>query len=51
MAKEWYLLKTPHNQVSGYETEAMDDFAQEGFLEAIDSGMGDDIEIYNYDLS
>ena len=51
MAKEWYLLSTPNDQVSGYESEAFEDFAAEGFLESLSSSLADDIEICNYDLS
>lgn len=51
MAKEWYLLKSPHNQLSGFEDDALDDFAQEGFLELLDSSVAVDIELCNYDLS
>lgn len=51
MAQEWYLLKSPHDQLSGFEDEAFDDFAQEGFLEALDSSIATDVELCNYDLS
>lgn len=51
MAQEWYLLKKPYDQLSGYEDEAFDDFAQESFDEALDSRIAVDVEIYNYDLS
>lgn len=51
MAQEWYLLKSPCSQLSGYETDALNDFAQEGFLEALDSGIAVDVELCNYDLS
>lgn len=51
MAKEWYLLKTPHDQLSGFEDDALNDFAQEGFEEALDSSIAVDIELCNYDLS
>ena len=51
MAKEWYLMKSPYDQLSGYESEAMDDFAQEGFLETLDSEVATDVKLYNYDLS
>lgn len=51
MATEWYLLKRPHNQLSGFEEEALDDFAQEGFAELLDSGYAENVELYNYDLS
>ena len=51
MAKEWYLMKTPHDQVSGFEGEGLRDFGEEGFIEALDSDMAVDTELYNYDLS
>ena len=51
MAQEWYLMKSPHDTVSGFEGEAISDFAQEGFLEMLDSEIADDVELYNYDLS
>ena len=51
MAQEWYLLNSPYSQLSGYETDAFDECAQEGFYEALDSGLAFDIELCNYDLS
>jgi hypothetical protein len=51
MAQEWYLLKSPHDQVSGFESEAFDDFAQEGFSEALESSIACTVELCNYDLS
>lgn len=51
MAQDWYLMKSPYNQLSGFEGEAIDDFAQEGFLEALESDIAVDIELCNYDLS
>lgn len=51
MAKEWYLLKSPYNQLSGFEEESLTDFGEEGFLEILDSDYSDEIEICNYDLS
>ena len=51
MAKEWYLLKSPHSQLSGFEDDALYDFAQEGFQEALESNIAIDIELCNYDLS
>lgn len=51
MAKEWYLLTSPYDQVSGYESEALDEFGVEGFLEALDSNLADDVNVYNADLS
>lgn len=51
MAKEWYLLKSPHSQLSGFEDEALNNFAEEGFLEALNSEIAVDIELCNYNLS
>lgn len=51
MATEWYLLKPPYSQLSGYESEALADFAEEGFAEALDSDIAVDVELCNYDLS
>ena len=51
MAVEWYLMKSPHDQVSGYEDEMWDDFAEEAFSEMLDSEMACDVELCNYDLS
>lgn len=51
MATEWYLMTTPHDQISGYESEALNNFAQEGFAEILDSDLAEDAELCNYDLS
>lgn len=51
MAISWYLLQPPYTQLSGFESEALNDFGAEGFLEALDSDVALDVEIYNYDLS
>lgn len=51
MAKNWYLMKSPHNQLSGFEDDALNDFALEGFEEALGSSIAVDIELCNYDLS
>lgn len=51
MSQEWYLLKSPHDQLSGFEDDALNDFAQEGFEEILDSEIAVDVEICNYDLS
>lgn len=51
MAKEWYLLNSPYDQVSGYENEGLYDFGEEGFLEALETDIASDVEICNYDLS
>lgn len=51
MAKEWYLLTPPHVQLSGFESDALNEFGAEGFLEALESAVALDVELYNYDLS
>lgn len=51
MAQSWYLMQSPYDQLSGYESEAIDDFGQEGFAEVLDSEMASDILLCNYDLS
>lgn len=51
MAQEWYLLNSPHSQLSGYENECMNDFGAEGFLEALETDIAMDVELCNYDLS
>lgn len=51
MAKEWYLLTPPYSQLSGYEEEALSEFAEEGLAEALDSNVATDVELCNYDLS
>lgn len=48
--QEWYLLKRPYDQLSGFEEEALEDFGVDGFLEALDS-VGIVVELCNYDLS
>lgn len=51
MAQSWYLMQPPHVQLSGFESEALNDFGKEGFLEALESDIALDVELYNYDLS
>lgn len=51
MARHWYLIKSPHAQISGFEDDALNDFAKEGFEEALESSIAVDIELCNYDLS
>lgn len=51
MAKEWYLMNTNSDTVSGFESESFDNFATDAFCEALTSSLGKDVEICNYDLS
>lgn len=51
MATEWYLMNTNHDTISGFESEDFDNLAEDAFLEALQSSLGIDVEICNYDLS
>jgi len=51
MAQSWYLMKSPHDQVSGFEDEALSEFGQEGIAEILESGLAMDVELCNYNLS
>lgn len=51
MAKEWYLLNGNHNYTSGFESEDFDNNVADAFIEALNSSLGCDVELYNYDLS
>ena len=51
MSKEWYLLKRPYDQLSGYESDALVDFGEDGFLEALDSELATTVELCNFDLT
>jgi hypothetical protein len=50
MAKEWYLLKPPYSQISGFEDEVMD-MTNDAFIEALDSPLAIDVKYCNPDLS
>ena len=50
MATEWYLMKPPYSQTSGFEEDVMD-FAQDAFEEALDSPIAIIVEYCNADLS
>ena len=51
MAQEWYLMNTDHDTVSGFESDDFNDLAADAFSEALDSSLGIDVEICNYDLT
>lgn len=51
MAIEWYLLNSKYDQLSGYETDAFNDFAEDGFEEVLDSAIAKSVELYSSDLS
>lgn len=50
MNTEWYLLKPPYSQTSGFENEVLD-IAQDAFMEALDSPIAIEVEYCNADLS
>lgn len=51
MAIEWYLMRPPYNQLSGFEEETVEDYYADGFEEVLDTSIASDVELYNYDLS
>lgn len=51
MAKEWYLMNTSFDTVSGFENESFDGFATDAFGESLNSPIGSDVEVCNYDLT
>ena len=51
MAINWYLMQPPHMQLSGFESEALNDYGAGGFEEALESDIAVDVELFNYDLS
>lgn len=51
MAKSWYLITTPYNQVSGFENDLWNDSAQSAFSEVLQTSMADTVELCNFDLS
>ena len=50
MATEWYLLKSPYSQISGFEDDIMD-YTKDAFLEALESPISMTVEYCNPDLS
>ena len=50
VALEWYLLKPPYSQTSGFEEDSMD-YSRDAFFEALDSPIAIDVEYCNADLS
>lgn len=50
MAKEWYLMRPPYSQTSGFEEDVLD-YSNDGFTEALDSPISIEVEYCNPDLS
>lgn len=52
MAKEWYLIGNPQVYNGGYEGQEWNNFAQDGFMETLDTTMlCDNVEFINSDFS
>lgn len=51
MAKQWYLMNTDHDTVSGFESDDFENFASDALDEALASSIATEVEICNYDLS
>lgn len=51
MSKDWYLLRSPHAYVSGYEDEHFNLYAQDEFLETLGTSIAEDVELCNYNLT
>ena len=47
---EWYLMKSP-TMTSGDESDLLSEYSQDAFTEIVNSSAGDDVEIYNSDLT
>lgn len=50
MAKEWYLIKSPYFQFSGFEGEPYDGIS-DAFQEIASTDIAENVEVYNFDLS
>lgn len=51
MAQEWYLIKPPYSAMSGFESDALNEFKSDAITDALNSEAGVDVVICNYDLS
>lgn len=51
MAQEWYLMDTDHDTVSGFESDDFESLAADAFMESLETSLGVDVEVCNYDLS
>jgi hypothetical protein len=50
--KEWYLTDNYKPTVtSGYESDAISDFAQSNFADVLETAFSDAVLLYNHDLS
>lgn len=51
MAEQWYLINSNHDTVSGFESEDFDYYSQDAFMEALESSLGKNVQILQYDLT
>ena len=49
--KEWYLNCTPPNITSGYENDALSEYAQDNFADVLETTFSDTALLFNYSLS
>lgn len=51
--EKWYLIgnNTKPNMTSGFESDAFNDFRNDAFSESLDSEIGTEVILYNFDLS
>lgn len=49
--KEWYLNCTPPNITSGYENDALSEYAQDNFTDVLETTFSDTALLFNYSLS
>lgn len=51
MAKEWYLMNTGNDTISGFESDDFNQFATDTFEESLFSSMGREVLVFSSDLS
>ena len=49
--KEWYLTNPKPNITSGYENDALSDYAQDNFTDVLETKFSDTALLFNYSLS
>lgn len=47
MSQDWYLMKPPNQQYSGYETDYLNDYGLDSFSELLETMIGEDVVIYD----
>ena len=49
--KEWYMTGYSPNNVGGYESDAISEYAQSNFTDVLLTDFSDDVVIYNHDMT